>query len=189
MKFERCAIPDVILCKPNIFGDDRGYFMETFRQDKLNEFLGFDVDFCQDNESKSNFGVLRGLHFQNHPYTQSKLVRVMQGKVLDVALDMRKGSPHFGKSVKVELSGENKWQLFIPKGFAHGFVVLSEHATFAYKCDNYYMASHDSGIFFNDPNLNIDWKLSTDAILLSDKDKKQPLFKDSQFFDYYKNLY
>ena len=189
MEFEKCSIPDVVICKPKIFGDNRGYFTETFRRDKLNEFLGFDVDFCQDNESKSAFGVLRGLHFQLPPFTQSKLVCAIQGRVLDVAVDMRKGSPYFGQSVKVELSDQNKWHLFVPKGFAHGFVVLSEHATFAYKCDNYYMPSHDTGVAFNDPDLAIDWQVKPEDFQLSDKDLKQPSFEEAIFFDYDVNLY
>lgn len=189
MEFERCYIPDVVICKPKVYGDDRGYFAETFRQDRLNEFLGFNVDFCQDNESKSGFGVLRGLHFQTPPFTQSKLVGVIQGKVLDVAVDMRKGSPYFGKSVNVELNEQNKWRLFIPKGFAHGFVVLSENSTFSYKCDNYYMPAHDSGVAFNDPYLNIDWQLKLDKLLLSDKDTKQPTFENAFIFDYNSNQY
>ena len=133
MKFIRTEIPDVVIVEPKVHGDDRGYFVETFRQDKLEEFLGFKLGFCQDNESKSSYGVLRGLHYQMPPYSQTKLVRVIEGTVLDVAVDIREGSPTFGKHVAVELTGENKRQLFVPRGFAHGFVVLSESATFAYK--------------------------------------------------------
>ena len=189
MEFERTAIPDVVICKPKVFGDHRGYFMESFRADRLEAFLGYTVNFCQDNESSSAYGVLRGLHYQLPPYPQSKLVRVLEGSVLDVAVDMRKGSPTFGKSVAVALSAENKQQLFIPRGFAHGFVVLSETARFFYKCDNYYAPEVDSGVAFNDPELGIDWKLEADQLLLSDKDTKQPAFAEATYFDYNQNLY
>ena len=189
MEFERTAIPDVVICKPKVFGDHRGYFMESFRADRLEAFLGYKVNFCQDNESSSAYGVLRGLHYQLPPYPQSKLVRVLEGSVVDVAVDMRKGSPTFGKSVAVALSAENKQQLFIPRGFAHGFVVLSETARFFYKCDNYYAPEVDSGVAFNDPELGIDWKLEADQLLLSDKDTKQPAFAEATYFDYNQNLY
>ena len=189
MQFTRTEIPDVIICQPKIFGDHRGYFCETFRKDLLEEFLGFKVEFCQDNESKSSFGVLRGLHYQLPPFTQSKLVRVLEGKVLDVAVDIRKGSPYFGKSVAVVLSSDNHKQLFVPRGFAHGFVVLSETATFAYKCDNYYSPSHDRGILYNDKELNIDWKLTNADLVLSDKDLNQPDLKNAEVFDFQNNLY
>lgn len=189
MEFERTEIPDVVICKPKVFGDHRGYFMESFRADRLESFLGYKVNFCQDNESSSAYGVLRGLHYQLPPYPQSKLVRVLEGTVIDVAVDMRKGSPTFGKSVAVELSAANKKQLFIPRGFAHGFVVLSETARFFYKCDNYYAPEVDSGVAFNDPELGIDWKLEADKLLLSDKDQKQPLLKEASCFDFSKNLY
>ncbi|WP_248722659.1 dTDP-4-dehydrorhamnose 3,5-epimerase [Seonamhaeicola sp. ML3] len=189
MKFIRASIPDVIICEPNVFGDDRGYFVETFRQDKLEEFLGFNIDFCQDNESKSSFGVLRGLHYQLPPYAQTKLVRVISGTVLDIAVDIRKGSSTFGKHVAVELTGENKRQVLVPRGFAHGFVVLSEEATFAYKVDNYYSPECDRGIAFDDKSLNIDWKLPLNEMKLSPKDTKQPLFKDAQYFEDLVSLY
>ena len=189
MKFIRTAIPEVIICEPKVFGDHRGYFFESFRKDALEEFLGFETSFCQDNESRSKFGVLRGLHYQMPPFTQTKLVRVMEGKVLDVAVDIRKGSPTFGKHIAVELSAENKRQLFVPRGFAHGFVVLSETATFAYKCDNYYAPEYDRGILFNDKVIGVDWKLEEKDLLLSDKDKQQPLFNEAEFFDYSENLY
>ena len=156
MQFTRLSIPDVILCEPQVFGDERGYFSETFRQDTLEEFLGYNIPFCQDNESKSSFGVLRGLHYQLPPFAQTKLVRVIQGVVLDVAVDIRKGSPTFGQHIAVELTAENKKQLLVPRGFAHGFVVLSEEAVFAYKVDNYYSPESDRGIAFNDEFLNID---------------------------------
>ena len=146
MNFKRLGIPEVILCQPQVFGDDRGYFSETFKQQSLDEFLGFNITFCQDNESKSAFGVLRGLHYQLPPFAQTKLVRVIKGKVLDVAVDIRKGSPTFGKHVAIELSETNKKQLLVPRGFAHGFVVLSEIAIFQYKCDNFY--NFDSCLVF-----------------------------------------
>lgn len=182
MEFIRTSIPDVVICKPKIFGDDRGYFTETFRNDILEEFLGFRVNFCQDNESKSKYGVLRGLHFQMPPFTQTKLVRVLEGKVLDVAVDIREDSPYFGKHVAVELTAENKKQIFVPRGFAHGFVVLSETATFAYKCDNYYAPEFDRGILFDDSELNIDWKIPFEDMLLSEKDKNQASLADAEKF-------
>ena len=184
MKFTRLEIPEVILCEPKVFGDERGYFAEAFRQDKLDDFLGFKINFCQDNESKSSFGVLRGLHYQLAQHAQTKLVRVIKGSVLDVAVDIRKGSPYFGKHVAVELSAENKRQLFVPRGFAHGFVVLSKEAIFHYKVDNYYHPGSDRGIAFNDNSLGIDWILNSNELKLSDKDLKQPLFKNADYFDY-----
>ena len=189
MNFKRLEIPDVILCEPNVFGDERGYFAETFRQDKLNEFLGFTIDFCQDNESKSSKGVLRGLHYQLAPHAQTKLVRVIQGAVLDVAVDIRKGSPTFGKHISVELTAENKRQLLVPRGFAHGFVVLSEEAIFAYKVDNYYSPECDRGMAFNDATIGIDWKLGIEQLKLSDKDTKQPFLKNADCFNFEMNLY
>ncbi|SDX07422.1 dTDP-4-dehydrorhamnose 3,5-epimerase [Lutibacter oricola] len=189
MKFKRTEIPDVIICEPNVFGDERGYFVETFRQDKLEEFLGYKINFCQDNESKSSYGVLRGLHYQLPPFSQTKLVRVLKGRVLDVAVDIRKGSKTFGKHVSVELTGENKKQVLVPRGFAHGFVVLSDEATFAYKVDNYYSPECDRGIAFNDASLNIDWKLEVEKMKLSPKDTKQPLFENATHFENIKSLY
>lgn len=189
MKFTRLEIPDVILIEPHVFGDDRGYFSETFRQDKLDAFLEFKINFCQDNESKSSLGVLRGLHYQLAPHAQTKLVRVIQGSVLDVAVDIREGSPTFGQHLAIELSSENKKQLLVPRGFAHGFVVLSDEAVFAYKVDNYYSPECDRGIAFDDKSLGIDWKISPDALKLSPKDLKQPLFKDAKYFDYSLRLY
>ena len=189
MNFKRLEISDVILCKPTVVADYRGYFSETFRQDKLEAFLGFDVPFCQDNESKSSYGVLRGLHYQLAPYAQTKLVSVIEGKVLDVALDIRKDSSTFGQHVAVELSAENKRQLFVPRGFAHGFVVLSETATFAYKVDNYYNPETERGLAYNDETLNIDWKLPFEDLKLSAKDLEQPKFKDAQYFEQYQGLY
>ena len=155
-------------------GDGRGYFVETFRQDLLEEAIGCKVNFVQDNESRSLKGVLRGLHYQLPPFTQAKLVRVIEGSVLDVAVDMRKSSSTFGHHVAVELTGDNKHQLFVPHGFAHGFIVLSDSATFAYKVDNYYAPEYDRGLAFNDPQLKIDWQLSAEELTLSDKDKSHP---------------
>jgi len=189
MNFTRLEIPDVILCEPQVFEDGRGHFAETFRQDKLDAFLGFKINFCQDNESKSSFGVLRGLHYQLAPYAQTKLVRVIEGTVLDVAVDIRKGSPTFGQHVAIELTGENKKQLLVPRGFAHGFLVLSKEAIFTYKVDNYYSPECDHGIAFNDKSLIIDWMIEHDKLKLSPKDLKQPLFKDAAYFNHSIKLY
>jgi dTDP-4-dehydrorhamnose 3,5-epimerase len=189
MTFTRTKIPEVVIIDPQVYGDKRGYFLETFNQNELEAFLGFKVNFCQDNESKSERGVLRGLHYQLHPAAQGKLVRVVQGKVLDVAVDIREGSPTFGQHVAVELSGENKRQLFVPRGFAHGFVSLEDDTVFAYKVDNYYSPENDSGLAFDDPALNIDWRLPKEALKLSEKDTKQPLLKDASLFDYRVDLY
>ena len=193
MTFTRTAIPDVVIIEPKVHGDSRGYFVETFRQDKLEEFLGYQINFCQDNESKSSKGVLRGLHYQLPPHAQTKLVRVIYGRVLDVAVDIRKNSPTFGKYVAVELSGENKKQLLIPRGFAHGFVVLEDDTVFAYKVDNYYSPQCDRGIAFDDKNLNIDWILNHNELNLSAKDTKQPkLFDikdDKEIFEFGVNYY
>jgi dTDP-4-dehydrorhamnose 3,5-epimerase len=185
MKFIRTEIADVVICEPIVHGDERGYFVETFRADKLEEFLGYKINFCQDNESKSSRGVLRGLHYQLAPAAQTKLVRVIQGRVLDVAVDIREGSPSFGKHVAVELSAKNKCQLLVPRGFAHGFVVLEDDTIFAYKVDNYYSPENDRGILFSDKALNIDWKVPHNELNLSAKDEIQPkleettdLFKD-----------
>ena len=185
MKFIRTEIPDVVLIEPQIHGDDRGYFIETFRADKLEEFLGFKINFCQDNESKSSRGVLRGLHYQLAPAAQTKLVRVIQGRVLDVAVDIRRDSPTFGKHVAVELSAENKKQLLIPRGFAHAFVVLEDDTIFAYKVDNYYSPENDRGILFSDEALGIDWKMPIEEIQLSAKDRVQPKLSEAkELFDF-----
>ena len=190
MNFIRTEIEDVVICEPIVHGDDRGYFVETFRADKLEEFLGYKINFCQDNESKSSRGVLRGLHYQLAPAAQTKLVRVIQGKVLDVAVDIRKGSPTFGKHVCVELTAENKRQLLVPRGFAHGFVVLEDDTVFAYKVDNYYSPENDRGILFSDDSLNLDWQVPRDELNLSDKDKIQPKLADTnEIFDYSVNYY
>ncbi|MDA8641744.1 dTDP-4-dehydrorhamnose 3,5-epimerase [Flavobacteriaceae bacterium] len=189
MKFIKTKIPDVILCQPEFHGDERGWFAETFRQDKLDDFLGFKIKFCQDNESKSSYGVLRGLHYQLAPYAQTKLVRVLYGSVLDIAVDIRKGSPTFGQHIAVELNSENKKQLLVPRGFAHGFVVLSDEAVFSYKVDNYYSPDYDRGIAFDDKQLAIDWQLKTNELKLSKKDMAQPLFKSADYFNYSNNFY
>lgn len=190
MTFTRTAIPDVVIIEPKVHGDSRGYFVETFVSNKLEEFLGYQINFCQDNESKSSKGVLRGLHYQLPPYAQTKLVRVIHGRVLDVAVDIRKNSPTFGKYVAVELSGENKKQLLIPRGFAHGFVVLEDDTIFAYKVDNYYSPECDRGIAFDDKNLNIDWILNHDELNLSAKDTKQPkLNETNDLFEFGVNYY
>jgi dTDP-4-dehydrorhamnose 3,5-epimerase len=190
MQFTRTKIEDVVIIEPKVHGDERGYFVETFRADKLEEFLGYKINFCQDNESKSSKGVLRGLHYQLHPAAQTKLVRVIQGKVLDVAVDIRKGSPTFGQHVAVELSSENKKQLLVPRGFAHGFIVLEDNTIFAYKVDNYYSPQYDRGIAFDDEDLNIDWILDKIELNLSAKDKMQPKLKDTNdIFDYRVNYY
>ena len=190
MKFIPQSIPDVWIIEPKVHGDERGYFVETFRQDRFEDALGYKVNFIQDNESKSSKGVLRGLHFQLAPYAQSKLVRVIEGVVLDVAVDIRRGSPTFGQHVAVELSGINKKQLFIPRGFAHGFVVLSDTATFSYKVDNYYSPESDRGLAFDDVDLNIDWRLNKQQLLLSHKDTQQPQLKElTDSFDHNYNYY
>lgn len=185
MNFIRTAIPDVVVIEPTVHGDERGYFVETFREDKLENFLGYKIAFCQDNESKSSKGVLRGLHYQLAPEAQTKLVRVIQGSVLDVAVDIRKGSPTFGQHVAVELSSENKRQMLVPRGFAHGFVVLEDDTVFAYKVDSYYSPENDRGIAFDDKDLNIDWQIPHDALNLSAKDQTQPkLSETSDLFQY-----
>jgi dTDP-4-dehydrorhamnose 3,5-epimerase len=190
MQFTRTDISDVIVIEPKVHGDSRGYFVETFRQDKLEEFLGFKIHFCQDNESKSSKGVLRGLHYQLAPAAQTKLVRVIQGRVLDVAVDIRKNSPTFGQHVAVELSAENKKQLLIPRGFAHGFVVLEDDTVFAYKVDNYYSPENDRGILFNDETLGIDWTLEYKELNLSQKDTVQPTLAEAKdMFEYGVNYY
>jgi dTDP-4-dehydrorhamnose 3,5-epimerase len=179
MEFERQLIPDIFLIKPKIFSDKRGYFTETFRQDLLELELGYKINFIQENESKSSKGVLRGLHYQIPPFSQSKLVRVIEGRVLDVAVDIRTDSSTFGQHVALELSDSNKYQVFIPHGFAHGFIVLSDFAVFNYKVDNFYSPDHDYGIAFNDKNLGIDWQLDSNQLILSVKDKEHPFLSDS----------
>jgi len=189
MKFIKTEIPDVIIIEPKVFGDERGYFVETYRQDKLDDYLGFKVGFIQDNESRSSYGVLRGLHYQLAPASQTKLVRVIKGNVLDVAVDIRKGSLTFGKHVAVELSGENKRQMFVPRGFAHGFVVLEDDTIFAYKVDNYYSPENDRGLAFDDAALAIDWIVDKEQLQLSPKDTRQPTLDQAELFDYGIDLY
>ena len=175
MKFIETTISDVIIIEPSIFGDDRGYFLESFNLEKFEENI-YPINFVQDNESKSSKGVLRGLHFQKPPFEQAKLVRCIEGEVLDVAVDIRKNSKTYGKHVAVLLSGENKRQLFVPRGFAHGFLVLSDSATFAYKVDNTYAPDHDAGIRWNDKELNIQWGEECGEFVTSDKDSALPFF-------------
>ncbi|MEI3444978.1 MAG: dTDP-4-dehydrorhamnose 3,5-epimerase, partial [Bacteroides thetaiotaomicron] len=172
-------IEGVVIIEPRIFKDDRGYFFESFSQREFEEKV-CKTTFVQDNESKSSYGVLRGLHFQKPPFAQSKLVRVIKGAVLDVAVDIRKGSPTFGQYVSVELTGENHRQFFIPRGFAHGFSVLSEEVIFQYKCDNFYSPQSEGAIAWNDPDLNIDWRIPAEKVVLSEKDSKHPRLKDWQ---------
>ena len=182
-------IKGVFIIDPRIFSDSRGYFFESYNQKEFDEKIG-PVRFVQDNESYSLYGVLRGLHFQKPPFAQSKLVRVISGRVLDVAVDIRNGSPTYGQHVAVELSGENHRQFFIPRGFAHGFVVLSETALFQYKCDNFYAPQSEGAIAWDDPALAIDWRIPADRILLSEKDRSHPLLKDMEpVFDYNTDLY
>lgn len=173
----KTAIEDVLVFKPKVFGDDRGYFLETFSEKYIEQYIS-NTNFVQDNESKSSYGVLRGLHYQKGIYAQAKLVRVIKGRVLDVAVDIRPSSVTFGKHVAVELSEENKLQLYIPRGFAHGFVTLSEEAIFAYKCDNYYSPENEAGIAFDDKDLAIDWRVDPKNYNLSEKDTKHKSFKE-----------
>lgn len=184
MKIDRTDIEGVLILEPDLFGDARGYFFESFSRQRFEEVAG-PVDFVQDNESKSRYGVVRGLHFQYGDAAQAKLVRVVAGTVLDVAVDIRRGSPTFGRHVAVELSGENHRQLFIPRGFAHGFAVLSDEAVFQYKCDNYYAPASEGGIAWDDPALAIDWRLPAGEILLSEKDRRHPKLADApELFEY-----
>ena len=182
MKVIKTSISDVVILEPRVFGDERGYFFESFSQREFNEQVA-EVTFVQDNESKSSYGVVRGLHYQLPPYTQAKLVRVVEGEVLDVVVDLRKNSATFGKHVAVVLSGENKRQFFIPKGFAHGFAVLSPQAIFQYKCDNYYAPQYESGIQFDDPALGIDWKIREAEMILSAKDRMHKRLEEAFVFE------
>lgn len=175
MKISRTDIEGLLIIEPTIHRDMRGYFVETFRYDILKNYI-HNIDFVQENESKSSYGVLRGLHYQKGEYAQAKLVRVIKGKVLDVAVDLREESKSYGKHFAIELSDENKKQFYIPRGFAHGFVVLSDEAIFAYKCDNYYHPEAEEGIIYNDDTLNIDWRLPQSDIIISEKDLKHPNF-------------
>ena len=183
MKFTPQSISDVILIEPTVHGDERGYFMESFKQDVFENALGYKVNFIQDNESKSTKGVLRGLHYQLPPYAQAKLVRVVKGSVLDVAVDIRQNSNTFGQYVSLVLSEENKKQLFVPRGFAHGFIVLSKEAIFSYKVDNKYTPQHEHTILWNDIDLDIDWHLDDIMPSLSDKDKNSVSFKNAEYYD------
>lgn len=185
----KTEIGGVVILEPKVFGDERGYFFESFSQRDFDVAVR-PIRFVQDNESKSRYGVLRGLHFQLPPFAQGKLVRVVCGRVLDVAVDIRRGSPTFGRSVAVELTGENKRQLFIPRGFAHGFSVLSEEAVFQYKCDNFYAPECEGAIAWDDPALGIDWRLKPEEMILSEKDKKHPLLAEvTELFDYGRDYY
>ena len=178
MNIIKTDIEGVLIVEPRVFGDARGYFFESYNARDFHEQTGIDVTFIQDNESCSSYGVVRGLHFQKPPYAQAKLVRVVEGTVLDVAVDIRKGSATYGQHVAVELSADNKRQLFLPKGMAHGFAVLSERAVFQYKCDEYYHPEAEGAIAWDDPTLAIDWKIELDKVLLSDKDRRHPSFND-----------
>ncbi|MBQ8438430.1 MAG: dTDP-4-dehydrorhamnose 3,5-epimerase [Alistipes sp.] len=189
MKVIKTAIEDVVIIEPDVFGDSRGYFFESYSQKKFDEQVR-KIEFVQDNESKSRYGVLRGLHFQKGKDAQSKLVRVVKGRVLDVAVDIRKGSPTFGQYVAVELTEENHRQLFIPRGFAHGFSVLSEEAVFQYKCDNLYAPHAEGAIAWDDPDIGIDWHLPAEDVLLSAKDAAHPRLKDAEYlFNYNEDYY
>ena len=176
MEIIKTFIEGLVVIQPRVFEDERGYFMESYKESFIKENFP-DINFIQDNESKSTYGVLRGLHFQKPPFEQTKLVRVIDGKVLDVAVDLRKGSPTYGKWESIILSGENKKQFFIPKGFAHGFIVLSDEAIFSYKVDNIYAPDSDSGIKYDDPTLNINWMVSNEQLTISDKDSNLGSFK------------
>lgn len=178
MKIKETHIPGLLVVEPQVFGDSRGYFFESFNAAKFAEQTGIDTQFVQDNESRSSYGVVRGLHMQLPPHAQAKFVRVVEGRVLDVAVDLRKDSPTFGKHFAIELTGENHLQVYIPKGFAHGFSVLSETAVFQYKCDGYYAPASEAAIAWNDPDLAIDWKLPIEAVVLSDKDRNHPSLKE-----------
>ena len=183
MKFIEQKLKGAFVIEPQVFGDSRGYFMESYKKELFDQYVG-PVDFIQDNESRSSYGVLRGLHFQKGEYSQAKLVRVTQGRVYDVIVDLRRSSPTFGQYIGVELSDDNKRQLFVPRGFAHGFSVLSETAVFAYKCDNRYSPPHERGIAFDDPELGIDWRVKVDSFILSPKDTRNPRLADAELFDF-----
>lgn len=182
MEYRKTEIDGVYILEPRVFNDARGYFFEAWKKEEFEEHVG-KVDFIQDNESKSSYGVLRGLHYQKGNYSQAKLVRVIKGKVLDVAVDIRKSSPTFGKHVMVELSDENKRQFFIPRGFAHGFLVLSDEAVFTYKVDNIYAPQHEASIRWNDEDINIQWPIDIKDIVTSEKDLKASSLKDAELFD------
>lgn len=183
MKILKTEIADLLILEPTLHGDSRGYFFESFHADRFRELTGLDVQFVQDNEAMSRRGVVRGLHYQLAPYAQAKLVRVVVGNVWDVAVDMRRTSPTFGRYVAVELSAENKRQLYIPKGFAHGYAVLSEEAVFQYKCDAYYHPEAEAGVAWNDPTIAIEWPLAAEDMVLSEKDQHHPRFEDACCFE------
>ncbi len=183
MQLNKTSFPDLYIVEPRVFEDDRGFFYESYSKKSFDN-QGIPYDFVQDNHSKSSFGVLRGLHFQNPPFAQTKLVRVTKGKVLDVVVDIRNGSPTFLKHFAIELSEQNKLQLLIPQGFAHGFVVLSEEVEFLYKCDQFYDKASEGGLLYNDPMLQIDWKLREEEIILSEKDKVYPVLNDTTIFNF-----
>ena len=182
MEYKKTTIEGAYIIEPKVFNDARGYFFEAWKKEEFEQHIG-KVEFVQDNESKSSYGVLRGLHYQKGDCSQAKLVRVIKGKVLDVAVDIRKSSPTFGKYVMVELSDENKRQFFIPRGFAHGFLVLSDEAIFTYKVDNAYAPQADAGIRWNDPDINIQWPIDPAQVQTSEKDLKQPFLKDAEVFE------
>lgn len=189
MEIIKTAIDGVIIIKPRLFMDERGYFFESFSQRDFDAQVR-PIHFVQDNESKSSYGVLRGLHFQKPPFAQSKLVRVIKGAVLDVAVDIRKGSPTFGQHVAVELTEENHLQFFIPRGFAHGFSVLTDEVVFQYKCDNFYAPQHEGALAWDDPDININWRIPKDKVILSEKDKHHTTLKEAEWlFDYNSELY
>ena len=183
MEYIKTDNDGVRIIEPKVFNDPRGYFFEAWKQSEFDEHIGKHVEFVQDNESKSSYGVLRGLHYQKGEYSQAKLVRVIKGRVLDVAVDLRKSSPTFGKHVKVELSEQNKRQLFIPRGFAHGFLVLSDEAIFTYKVDNVYAPQHEASIRWNDETIGIEWGIAQDAVLTSDKDLRGASLSEADVFE------
>ncbi|MBU79544.1 MAG: dTDP-4-dehydrorhamnose 3,5-epimerase [Flavobacteriales bacterium] len=189
MTITSTSLPEVLIIKPKRFKDKRGWFLESFRKDLLEDAVGYSLDFCQENLAQSTYGVIRGLHYQMPPHAQSKLVAILQGSVLEVVIDIRKGSPRFGEYLAVELSAEIQKQLFIPRGFAHGYACLSETALLSYKVDNHYNKAAEASIAFNDPQLNIDWQIPMEKQILSSKDREHPKFDAAQWFDYNTPLY
>ena len=189
MNIKTTPFKEVFILKPKVHLDERGYFMESYNEKEIEKVLGRKIVFCQENQTFSKIGVLRGLHYQLPPFSQSKLVRVIEGKVLDVIVDIRKGSPTFGKYYSCELSSENQLQIFIPRGFAHGYITLSESSIFSYKVDNYYNKESEGSIAYDDPKLGIDWKLGLSTFLISEKDKLHPNLDQAQCFDFKKPLY
>ncbi|MFY9092890.1 dTDP-4-dehydrorhamnose 3,5-epimerase [Aliarcobacter butzleri] len=190
MNYKRLEIPDLLLCEPTFHKDNRGFVYESFKKESFNNFLGFEVDFCQDNISYSTYGVIRGLHTNTYEFAQSKLVNVLKGEILDVAVDFRKGSPTFGKSISIELNSEENKQLFIPRGFLHGFSVLSKDALVMIKVDRYFALGESIGVKYDDEDLNIDWKIKKESVIVSEADKNLLAFKDTKSsFIYDKNYY